>query len=131
MIEAVVRRCSVKKVHIKISQNSQKNTCARVSFLIKLQASILLKKRLWHRCCPLNSEKILRTPFFIEHLRWPQVYWFFFFNMLLETILQKTTPEMYINYTVINRFAIRKKYCCSFNFSLVKVSGPEIFPLTK
>ena len=32
------RRCSVKKVFLEISQNSQENTCARVSFLIKLQA---------------------------------------------------------------------------------------------
>ena len=31
--EAVVRRCSVKKVLLKISQNSQENSCARVSFL--------------------------------------------------------------------------------------------------
>ena len=30
--EAFVRRCSVKKVFLKISQNSQENTCARVSF---------------------------------------------------------------------------------------------------
>ena len=30
-------RCSIKKVSLKISQNSQENTCARVSFLIKLQ----------------------------------------------------------------------------------------------
>ena len=35
--EAVAKRCSVKKVFLKISQNSQENTCARVSFLIKLQ----------------------------------------------------------------------------------------------
>ena len=34
----VVLRCSVKKVFLKISQNLQENTCARVSFLIKLQA---------------------------------------------------------------------------------------------
>ena len=32
--EAVVRRCSVKKVFLEISQNSQENTCARDSFLI-------------------------------------------------------------------------------------------------
>ena len=32
--EAVVQRCSVKKVFLKISQNSQENTCARVYFLI-------------------------------------------------------------------------------------------------
>ena len=36
--EAVVQRCSVTKVFLEISQISQENTCARVSFLIKLQA---------------------------------------------------------------------------------------------
>ena len=36
--EAVAQRCSVKKVFLEISQNSQENTCTRVSFLIKLQA---------------------------------------------------------------------------------------------
>ena len=45
--EAVVQRYSVKKVFLEISQNSQENTCARVSFSIKLQA----------------SAKFLRTPF--------------------------------------------------------------------
>ena len=35
--EAVVQRCSVKKVFLKFSQNLQKNTGARVSFLLKLQ----------------------------------------------------------------------------------------------
>ena len=35
--EAVVQRCSVKKMFLEVSQNSQENTCARVSFLIKLQ----------------------------------------------------------------------------------------------
>ena len=35
--EAVARRCFVKKVFLEISQNSQENTCVRVSFLIKLQ----------------------------------------------------------------------------------------------
>ena len=39
-LEAVAWRCSVKKVFLKISQNSQENTCTRVS-LIKLQASTL------------------------------------------------------------------------------------------
>ena len=37
--EAVFQRCCVKKVFLNILPNSQKNTCARVSFLIKLQAS--------------------------------------------------------------------------------------------
>ena len=36
-------------------QNSQETTCARASFL--------LKKRLWHRCFPVNFAKFVRTPF--------------------------------------------------------------------
>ena len=49
-----------KKVFLKILQNSQENTCTRVTFLIKLKA---LQKRLWHRCFHLNFAKVLRTPF--------------------------------------------------------------------
>ena len=41
--EAVAQRCSVKKVLLEISQNSQENTCARVSFLIKLRACNFIK----------------------------------------------------------------------------------------
>ena len=37
--KAVAERCSAKKVFLGISQNSQENICARVSFLIKLQVS--------------------------------------------------------------------------------------------
>ena len=37
-LEAVTRMCFVKKVFLKISQNSQENTCTRVYILIKLQA---------------------------------------------------------------------------------------------
>ena len=74
-VEAVVQRCSIKKVFLKISQNSQENTCARVSFLIKsqtlgLRPATVLKKRLWYRCFPVNFAEFLRTPFSIEHLRW-------------------------------------------------------------
>ena len=48
--EAVVRKCSVKKVLkklSKISQNLQENTCARFSFLLKLHAWVcnFIKKR--------------------------------------------------------------------------------------
>ena len=88
--EAVVQRCSIKWVFLKISQNSLENTCARVSFLIKLQASpaTLLKKRLCHRYFPVNFAKFSRTPLLIEHIRWLllvflyfamfryQIYWF-------------------------------------------------------
>ena len=55
--EAVAQRCSVKKVFLEISQNSQENTCARISFLIKVQAS------------GLNFAKFLKALFPTEHLR--------------------------------------------------------------
>ena len=48
-------RCSIKKVFLEVSQNSQENTCARVSFLIKLQASLWYLKRFYEglcQCCP-------------------------------------------------------------------------------
>ena len=35
-----------------------------------LRPATFLKKRLWHRCFPVNFAKFLRTPFLTEHLRW-------------------------------------------------------------
>ena len=61
-IEAVVQMCPVKKVFLEISQNSQENTQAA--------PATLLKKRIWHRCFPVDFAKFLRTPFLIEHLWW-------------------------------------------------------------
>ena len=37
-------KCSIKKLFSKISLNSQENTCARVSFLIKLQLQLYWKR---------------------------------------------------------------------------------------
>ena len=34
-----------------------------------LSPATLLKKRLWHRCFPVNLAKLLRTPFLTKHLR--------------------------------------------------------------
>ena len=48
-LEAAARRCPVKKVLLKISQNSQENTCTRVTLFIMLQAwdmQLSLKNRL-------------------------------------------------------------------------------------
>ena len=50
VLEAVIRRCSVKKVFLKISQNSQENTCATVPFFF--QTCIFIKKEtLTHVFC--------------------------------------------------------------------------------
>ena len=38
MSEVIIRRCSVKKVFLEISQNSQESNCTRISFLIRQQA---------------------------------------------------------------------------------------------
>ena len=35
-----------------------------------LSPATLLKKRLWHRCFPVNFEKFLRIAFFTEYLWW-------------------------------------------------------------
>ena len=40
-LDTVARRCSVKQVFLKILQNLQENTCARISFLIRLQTWVL------------------------------------------------------------------------------------------
>ena len=65
ILEEVVQRCSANKVLLEISQNSQENTRVRVSFFKELQAmpATLLKKRLWHRCFPVNFVTFLRTLF--------------------------------------------------------------------
>ena len=52
----------LKKVFLEISLW---HTWARVSFLIKLQASGTLAP--WHKCFPVSSVKFLRTPFLKEH----------------------------------------------------------------
>ena len=92
--EAIVRRYSVKM--FKISQNSQENTCAGVSFfsfLIKWQTLALLKKRLQCWCFPVKFAKFLKITFFREHLRrvhleFPSLNFFIFYHFSL-TILER------------------------------------------
>ena len=62
--EAVVQRCSVKNVFWEISQNSQENTCARVSFLIKLQACNLIKKETVAQVFSFEFWEISKNTFF-------------------------------------------------------------------
>ena len=80
VLEAAFRRCSIKKVFLKISQNSQENNCARLaraSFLNEvagLRPAILLKMRIWHRCFSATFARFLRRPFFKEHIWWLLLY---------------------------------------------------------
>ena len=48
-----------------------KHLCHSLFFnkVLGLRLATLFKKRLWHRCFPVNFVKFLRTPFY-EHLWW-------------------------------------------------------------
>ena len=68
--EAVVWRCSVKKALKNFAKCKGKHRGQNLFFVkvAGLMLGILLKKRLWHRCFPVNFAKFLRT-LLMEHLR--------------------------------------------------------------
>ena len=72
ILKTVIQRCSVKKVLLKISHNSQEITVPESIFytFAGLQLATLLKKRLWHRCFLAKFAKFLKISIFIEHLWW-------------------------------------------------------------
>ena len=56
------RRCSVKKGVLRnFAKFTGKHLCQ--SFFFNKVLATLLKKRLWHRCFPVNFAKFLRAPF--------------------------------------------------------------------
>ena len=59
-----------KGVFKNFSKFTGKHLCQSLYFnkVASRRPATLLKKRLWHRCFPVNFAKFLRTPFFIEHL---------------------------------------------------------------
>ena len=67
------RRCSLTK---SVLRNfvifAGKKLCRSLFFnkVAGLRPSTLLKKRLWHRCFPVNFAKFLRSPFVKEYLWW-------------------------------------------------------------
>ena len=65
------RKCSVRKGFSEISQNSQENSSARVSFLIKLEASAcnFIKKETLVQVFSSDFYEISNNIFFTEHLR--------------------------------------------------------------
>ena len=64
------QRCSVRNKNF--AKFAGKHQCQSLFFskVAGLRCATLLKKRLWHRCFPVNFVKLLRTPFFTEHLWW-------------------------------------------------------------
>ena len=60
------RRCSIKKLFLKIPQYSPKNNYVGIMFK-GLQACNFIKERLQHRCFHVNIVKFLRAPFKNTH----------------------------------------------------------------
>ena len=92
-------RCSVKIVLLKISQNSQKNTCARISFLIRLQTlglQLYLKRDsatgvfLWI-LCNFQERFFHRTP--LDDCFWNWYYW------LISRAARMKVKNIYRRYT--------------------------------
>ena len=73
----------VRKDVLKVSQNSQENTCARLSFSIKLQTwpGTLLKKEALAQVFSCEFWEIFKNTFFIEHLMTASV-WFRYVTFL-------------------------------------------------
>ena len=57
-----------------------------------LRPATLFKKRPWHRCFSENFVRLLRTPFFTEHLWWLLLPLIRYITLILDENL-KTTPK--------------------------------------
>ena len=83
-IEAVAHRCSVKKVFLEIPQNSLENTCARASFLIKLQ--VFSKNTFFYRTPPMAASVTIRLKKAVNIFFWdlihPSVFWGYKTNLM-------------------------------------------------
>ena len=65
-LRSIHRRCSVRKgVLGNFARFTGKHLCQSVFLnqVAGLRPAISLKKRLWHRCFPMNFAKFLKTPF--------------------------------------------------------------------
>ena len=80
------RRCSVKKVFVKISQNLQENTCVWVSFLIKS----FLKKTMTQEACNFIKKETLTQVFSCE-----------FCEISKKTFFHRTSPVA-VSVTFVN-----------------------------
>ena len=96
-LEAVVQMCSVKKLFLEFSQISQENTCARVSFLIKMQAyacNFIKKETLAQvfscEICEISKNIFFhRTPLVAVSANLPKGGNFWYFFILLDLLLSQ------------------------------------------
>ena len=73
------RRCSVRKAFLwNFAKITGKHLCKSLFFnkVVGLSLQLYKKKRLWHRCFPVNFTKFLRTPFLRNSSGWLLLYFF-------------------------------------------------------
>ena len=113
--EAVVQRCSVKKLFLEISQNSQENTCTRASFFTKRhEAWNFIKKETLAQVFSYEFYEISKNTFFYRtHLVAASVfkkseftYVSFLVNKEFQVSICTTSTSYFFWPTMLNALAI-------------------------
>ena len=86
LIRSSHQRCSVRKGVLRnFAIVTLKHKCQSLFFskVAGLRSAISLKKRLRHKCFPVNFVKFLRIPFSTEHLWWLLLYnlWIIYYGI--------------------------------------------------
>ena len=96
LIRSSHQRCSLGKgVLGNFAKFTGKHLCQSLFFnkVAGLRPKTLLKKGVWNRCFPMNFDKFLRTPFFVEHLLF-FLFLFFYLGFLSQPFTNhRTTRE--------------------------------------
>ena len=96
------QRCSISKGVVRnLTKFIGKHMCQSLFF--NKVAGLLLKKRLWHRCFPVDLAKFLRTPF---SYKTPPVA----ASEFIISRLQNTSKNMFNVFIHINRVSLKNIY---------------------
>ena len=130
--EAVVRRCSVKKVFFRnFARFTGKHLCRSLLFnkVAVLRPETLLKRRLWQRCFPMNFVKFLKTPFLLSK----SIDWFLCdgnFNELIKVILATLLYQLFSffhGYCLDLQLDYKWLHCRCFSFNLFEIFHTSFF----
>ena len=110
-----------------------KHPCQSLLFkkVAGLSPATLLKKRLWHRCFPVNFAKFLRTPFLTEHLLATASDFLQTASGSLYYITQKMHIPEYFSKTYLKEFVIFLKCRETFEQLLQPLTFLEILLFLK
>ena len=110
-------RCSAKKLLFEISQNSQENTCAKVSVLISLQAKICNKKETLVQVFSFEFCKISKNTF--SYIRRSAAASYFGKGSFVITIFcEKISQEFLFNWANLKRKNEEVSWCVWMGFYL-------------